>query len=347
MSERYTVLIPDRLRPPPTVEQETFGPAVDIVVPTAESVTAVPDDDWATADAVLAWHDLDFTPAVLNRLDSCEILVRVGVGYDNVDLDAAADAGIPVCNVPDYGTNDVADHAMALLLSLWRGVPHYSGRVKESNDAWQWETDLEMRRLTDAKLAVIGLGRIGSAVARRAQAFGIDVVAYDPYLDDGFEKSLGVEQARDLESAIADADLVSFHAPLTAETRGMADEAFFETLADGAVVVNTSRGEIIDLDALTAAMRDGTVRAAGLDVLETEPPDPNHPLIRAWRDDKPWIRGRLQLTPHAAFYCDEALEEMRRKAARTARDYIEDGVLRNCVNENRLAGGASATGGQP
>jgi D-3-phosphoglycerate dehydrogenase len=160
----------------------------------------------------------------------------------------------------------------------------------------------------------------------------MDVVAYDPYVPDGYEKSLGIDRERELGSTIENADIVTFHTPLTDETEQMADSTFFDQLQDDAVVVNTARGGIIDLDVLYEELKSGGVRAAGLDVLEEEPPNPEHPLIKAWRQQAPWIRGRVVLTPHSAFYCDEAIAEMRTKAALTAREYLENGTLRNCVN---------------
>lgn len=337
MREKLTVLIPDRLEPPADVEASVFGEDATIYTPEATNPEQIPDSLWAEADVVLAWHDLEFDRKLLSKMESCEILVRVGVGFDNVNLAAAGEFGIPVCNVPDYGTNDVADHTLSLLLSLWRGIPYYNDRVKRSNDGWTWQVDIPMRRLTDARLAVVGLGRIGTAVVRRVTAFGVDVVAYDPYVPDGYEKSLGIDRVRELDAAIKNADAVTFHTPLTEETHGLADQDFFEALKDGAVVVNTARGKIIELDALHDALRSGSVRAAGLDVLQQEPPDPDHPLISAWRAEEEWIEGRLQLTPHAAFYCEEALEEMRRKAAQTGYECVNEKRLRNCVNERYLS----------
>lgn len=338
MSEAITVLIPDRLEPPADIEASIFGENATLHTPEATAPEQIADSLWADADVILAWHDLKFDRDLLSKLTSCEILVRVGVGFDNVDLEAAGEFDIPVCNVPDYGTNDVADHTMSLLLSLWRGVPYYNERIKRSNDGWTWQSDLSMRRLTSSTLAIIGLGRIGTAVARRATAFGMHVVAYDPYVPDGYEKSLGIDRVRELDAAIEDADAVTFHTSLTEETRGMADEAFFETLNDGAVVINTARGKIIELNALHDALRSGSVRATGLDVLEREPPDPEHPLIAAWRAGEKWIQGRLLLTPHAAFYCEEAHEEMRQKAAQTGYEFVTEERLRNCVNERYLTG---------
>lgn len=151
----------------------------------------------------------------------------------------------------------------------------------------------------------------------------MNVIAYDPYVPDGYEKSIGVERVNNINDAISEADIVSFHTPLNNETKGMADSSFFDVMKDDAVLVNTARGEIVDLGALYDALKDGTIRAAGLDVLGQEPSDPDHPLIEAWRQQPSWIRGRIKITPHAAFYCDEALKQTRKKAAQTVYEYLE------------------------
>jgi phosphoglycerate dehydrogenase-like enzyme len=190
--------------------------------------------------------------------------------------------------------------------------------------------------LTGATLGIIGLGRIGTAVALRAKAFGMRVVAYDPYIPDGQEKALAVERAYELPDLLRQVDIISFHTPLTDETRHMADEAFFAQLKPDSIVVNTARGPIIKLDALETALRDNRVRAAGLDVVEMEPPDPAHPLIQAWRNREGWIAYRLVITPHAAFVCEEAYHELRLKAAMNVHRALEGAPLRNVVNASLL-----------
>lgn len=285
---------------------------------------------------MILWHDVAIDRAVLDKLDRCRIIVRCGAGYDNVDVAAAGERGIPVSNVPDYGTNDVADHTLALLLSLWRGLPRVTETARADTAGWAWVAANELRRLAGATLGIIGMGRIGTAVALRAQAFQMRVICYDPYLADGYDKALGVDRRRSLNSLLADADAITFHAPLTDETRGMAGLEFFARARAGVVVVNTARGGIIQLGALADALRSGQVGAAGLDVLESEPPDEDHPLIDAWRRNEPWVAGRLLVTPHVAFMCAEAYEEMRRKAAQTVRDYLSEGTLRNAVNTQWL-----------
>ncbi|MBI2320748.1 MAG: hypothetical protein HYU88_01265 [Chloroflexi bacterium] len=223
MTGRPVILIPDRLEQPADVEQEAFGPAARILTPGAHHDAEIADEVWASADAVLAWHDLRYPAALLAKLRRCRVIVRIGVGYDNVDLEAAGRLGIAVCNVPDYGTADVADHAMALLLALARGVYAFSERVRAADDNWHWQAAGPLRRLAGSTLGIVGLGRIGTAVALRAKAFGMRVAFYDPYLPDGQDKALGVERCDALDELLGQADAVSIHTPLTDETRGMAD----------------------------------------------------------------------------------------------------------------------------
>lgn len=325
------VLIPDRLAPPADIEQHELGSGVRLVLGTTTRATDIPDTVWSRADAVIAWHEIQLTAEVINKLHRCRVIVRCGVGYDNVDIKAAGLRGIPVCNVPDYGTADVADHAMALLLSLMRGLPAYDASARRK-DGWAFTSAGTLRRLAGATLGIVGLGRIGSAFALRAKAFGLRVIFYDPYLADGYDKVFGIERCATLDELLPRVNALSFHTPLTDETRRLADGSFFERLPEGAIIINTARGGIIDLDALHAALRSGKVRAAGLDVLEHEPADPEHPLIAAWQAGEPWLSNRLVITPHAAFYCAESYAEMRSKAARTVREVFEGGRARNVVN---------------
>ena len=333
---KRVILIPDRLSTPPDVEEEVFGSDFQILTPCATHTAQISDKLWAEAEAVLAWHDLEFTDEIIRKLGKCRAIVRVGVGFDNVDLRAAGKYGIPVCNVPDYGTNDVADHAIGLMLALARGLYAFSETVRSSPTEWEWGSAGSLRRLQDSVMGIVGLGRIGTATAMRARAFGMRVMFYDPYVPDGLDKALGVYRAESLYELARRADVMSFHTPLTEETNGMADSAFFEHLKSGAIIVNTARGPVIQLDALYQALKYGKVRAAGLDVVEVEPPDPEHPLIRAWRDREDWIAFRLMITPHAAFFCAEAYREMRYKAAMEAKRIIIGEEPRNCINKEWL-----------
>ena len=262
-------------------------------------------------------------------------MVREGVGYDNLDLKGWGARGVPVCNVPDYGTTEVADHAMALMLSLTRGLSTYPAALHVPK-TWNYAAAPTVRRLRGATVGIVGLGRIGLAAARRAAAFDTKVVFYDPYLPNGAELSTGYERVHHFEDLIAQADILTIHAPLSAETTGLIGRKSLAHAKRGLIVVNTARGPIVDLDALEEALRDGRVGAAGLDVLPNEPGDLDHPLIAAWRRDEPWIKGRLTLTPHAAFYSPAALDDMQRKSIEVVVRFLKDGVLTNCVNKEYL-----------
>jgi phosphoglycerate dehydrogenase-like enzyme len=272
------------------------------------------------AHALLLWHGPQITAEVLARLRNCRAIIRNGVGFDSIDLAAAARAGIPVCNVPDYGTEEVADHAIALLLALYRQLFPLDREAKQLR--WTIAVQQKMRRLRTQTLGIVGLGRIGTATALRAKAFGFRVVFYDPYLPSGMHKALGIERAGSLAELLARADAVSLHCPLTAETRGMIGEKEVAALRPGAFLVNTARGDIVQNAPVFAALRRGHLAGAGLDVVE------NEPLRTAEEAATP----NLICTCHAAFCSPEGLLEMRSTSAKIARAALTGQPLWNRVN---------------
>jgi phosphoglycerate dehydrogenase-like enzyme len=188
-------------------------------------------------------------------------------------LAACGRRGIAVCNVPDYGVNEVADHAIALMLALGRAIVRYHGAVADDPiGGWVVEKTPAIRRFAGLTFGVVGMGRIGTAAARRAAAFGLSILFYDPYLPTGAELGLGFDRADSLSALLQQADIVSLHTPLTTETRFMIDGAALALMRPDAVLINTARGPIVDLDALAAALRSGRLAAAGLDVLYRESP---------------------------------------------------------------------------
>ncbi|HUP92880.1 MAG TPA: C-terminal binding protein [Solimonas sp.] len=315
MSE-WHIVVPDRLPPPADIEQAVFGPRARVSAlmahTEAELVGRIED-----ADAILAWHELRWTREVLGSLKHCKALVRVGVGFDNVDLAFARERGIIVCNVPDYGTHDVADHAMALLLALARGLPGHDRAVRAGPEHWRWGVTPTFR-LTDKVLGIVGLGRIGAATALRAKAFGLRVAFYDPYRPAGWDKALGLGRFDSLEELARESDVVSLHTPLTAETRNMIGRQFFAACKPGMSLVNTARGALVEWPAFREAFDAGIVASAGFDVLPEEPLNRTDPLIERWLGHDPAVRDRLVITPHAAFWSVDAMNEMRRKAAEEA-----------------------------
>ena len=316
-------------------ERETAGKGAKCVF--VKRLPEVSEAQWAAADALISIDD-PLEEARLPLLKNCRILVTPKVGYDNIDLAKWGRAGIPVCNVPDYGTQDVADHAMGLLLSLLKGIGRYSSRLQASpQGAWNPLDHPLALRLSVAKLGLVGLGRIGTAMTLRAKAFGMAVTFYDPYKSNGSELALNIARTESLEELFAESDIVSLHAPLTDETRGLVDAALLAKAKRGLVLINTARGEIVDLDALHDALESGRVAGAGLDVLPEEPANPQRKLIAAWQSNEDWLRDRLLVTPHSAFYTPQSVFDMRTKGVTVALKYLRTGALDNCVNEQFLA----------
>ncbi|MEM9620067.1 MAG: C-terminal binding protein [Pseudomonadota bacterium] len=300
-----------------------------------EHYSEVSDDQWATCDALVTVNDVP--PEYRDRLQRCRILVTPKVGFDNIDLQAWGAMGVPVCNVPDYGTQEVADHAMALMLSLMKGITFHTRELKtDPKGLWRPALNPFGKRLSACVFGVVGLGRIGTAAALRAKAFGMDVVMYDPYRENGAELSVGVRRVHSLQELFAQSDVVSVHAPLSTETENLINADVLAASKPGLVLVNTARGPVIDLDALYTALKNDQVRAAGLDVLPQEPADPEHPLIKAWAANEEWIDHRLLITPHSAFFTPESVYDMRFKGGEVAIDYLSDGRLQNCVNGDWL-----------
>jgi len=295
----------------------------------------VTDDQWQQCDALVTL--LDVPPQYRDKLQKCRLLVTPKVGFDNIDLAYWGQRGIPVCNVPDYGTMEVADHALALMLSLMKGVTFHTRELKrDPQGLWRPALNPYGKRLSSCVLGLVGLGRIGMAVALRAKAFGMDVRFFDPYVENGRDLALGVTRVLSLEELFAQSDVVSVHAPLATETDKLINAEVLAHSKPGLILVNTARGPIIDLDALYDAMRREQVLAAGLDVLPQEPADPDHPLIKAWAADEEWIDHRLVITPHSAFYTPESVYDMRYKGGEIAVRYLSGGSLENCVNREMI-----------
>jgi len=250
-----------------------------------------------------------------------EVVARAGIGVDNIDLEAAADHGVSVVNVPDYAVEEVSTHAVGLLLACVRKIPTYDRDTRAGG--WDWKVGRPLRRLHGRTVAVVGLGRIGRRFARKLRGFGLDVLGYDPYLDaDEFPGN--VEPAA-FDDALDRADYLSLHPPLTDETRDLIDRGALGRLGDGAenpVLINTSRGEVVDEAALVDALDDGTVDAAGLDVMREEPPE-GSPLVG--RDD-------VVITPHAAWYSLEAGADLAGSLARDIRRVLDGREPRSDVS---------------
>ena len=300
----------------------------------------IADEQWRRCDGIVGVAP---PTEYLPKLTNCRVVVKTAVGFDEVDIAAYGSQGIPVCNCPDYGTREVADHAIALMMTLVKSIAFHDEALR-ADPVGNWRPALNPfgRRLAACAFGVVGLGRIGTAAIRRAAAFDMDCLFYDPYQPSGVELALGVRRVDTLEALLTQSDVVSVHTPLNDETHGLLGaQAFAAAKAgrvgkNGIIVINTARGAIVDLDALHDAMRDGTVLAAGLDVLPEEPANTSAPLIAAWQRGEDWLKHRLLVTPHSAFFTPESVHDIRAFSARTAATYLCGGPLRNCVNEAQL-----------
>lgn len=319
----FTVLVTDYAWPDLEIERAILAAAGGelLVAPTGsadEIIRLAPQ-----ADAILTcWAKVP--EAALEAAPHCRIVSRYGIGLDNIPIAKATELGIVVTNVPDFCLEEVSDHAMALLLALARQIVPQAAASRDGG--WQRETGRTIPRLRGQTLGLIGYGNIARALVPKAQGFGLQVIAYTPRLRPGLLEN-GVEAVNRLEEVLERADYLSLHAPLTAQSRGLIDGAALRRMKPSAVLINTSRGALIDEAALVQALAEGWIAGAGLDVLVNEPPPTDHPLRRL---------PNVILTPHAAFYSDAAVAELQEKAARNVADVLQGKLPRPIVNRGVL-----------
>lgn len=282
---------------------------------TAEQVIAHAQD---IEIALCFWHP--FSRTTLAALPNCRLVLRAGVGYDNIDVAAATEMGIAVANSPEWCSEDVADHAAALIVAVSRRLHLVDHHIRAGG--WPIQEYRKFHRLQTLTIGFVGFGRIGRATARKLSGFQFRYLVYDPYLSADEVRSLGAIPV-DLDTLLAEADVVTSHAPLTAETRGMLGEAEFRTMKPSAFFVNTSRGPIQDEAALTRALTEGWLAGAGLDVFEKEPLPVDSPLRSL---------PNTLLTSHMAGYSEDALVDIRREMCDTAIEWFETGWSRKVVN---------------
>ncbi len=311
-----------------TVEREIIGDEAEVLNRLCADDTDF-DDAILASQALIVWHNTPVTRAGIARLQDCRVIIRNGVGFDSVDVAAARDHGIPVCNVPDYGTEEVADHAIALTMALCRQLFPLDQEARRLG--WTIRVEPKLRRLRELTFGVVGLGRIGTAAALRAKALGFKVCFYDPYLVNGVDKAVGVERMRSLEALLGRADVLSLHCPLTEETHHLIAERELALMKPSAFVVNTARGAIIKKAAIFDALRSNRLAGAGLDVVEDEP-------LKSAEDA---ATPNLIVTCHSAFCSVESKLEMRRTSSRIALAAVRGEPLENIVN-----GVASRTSGK-
>lgn len=277
------------------------------------------------ADAVLTTF-APITPRVIQSMEKAKIIVRHGAGYDNIDVSAASEKGIMVANVPDFGRSEVADHALALMLSLLRRIPQYDRLVKAGG--WSsWARHRPLPPLYRLTLGIVGFGRIGRQIAYKAKkGFDMKVIAYDPYVAEEEFRRLGAAPVG-LDRLLEISDIVSLHTPLTHETRHLIDREKLRLMKPSAILVNTSRGPVVDQAALIEALKEGWIAGAALDVLTSEPPDEDDPLLEM---------ENVILTPHVAWFSEESFTDLLQKAAHEVVRALRGEEPLHLVNKDEL-----------
>ena len=287
-----------------TIEQPILGADIDIRQETWDG------NDTSTVnacrDAIVVLTDyVPFPRTVLGQLPRLKLISVAATGYDNIDVAAAREQGIRVCAIDEYCTDEVADHALLLMLALGRRLIDYHNQVQQQH-SWQYESLTGLPRFGNLTLGVIGFGRIGRAVAKRAEAFGMSVMAYDPFVD---------KASSSLDEIFAQSDIITLHCNLGAENRHLINRAAFKKMRQKPILVNVARGGLIAETDLVWALDQGLVSAAGLDVLEVEPPDLSRSALIG--------RTNVILTPHVAFYSDASIRENRSLSAQNIRHFLD------------------------
>lgn len=298
----YKVVYTDHRFDSLDVEREIFRD-VDATVVDGEAEEAPVADLLVDADAVGVMH-FSLDGALIDRLENCRVIARTGIGVDNVDVEAATRRGIYVANVPDYCIQEVSDHVMANVLALNRHLVRYDAAVKDGR--WEIDDSLTPNRLAEGTLGLVAFGNIARAVCRKARGFGMEVLAFDPYQPAEEIAADGAEPVEDLDDLLAASDVVSIHTPLTPETESLIGSEELSLMDDSAMLVNCSRGGIVDESALVATLERDELAGVGLDVVADEPPAPDDPLLGF---------DEVLLTPHVAWYSTESERELREKTA--------------------------------
>lgn len=290
-------------------------------------------------DAVIVYNKITLTQITINKLLNCKVIVKAGVGFDNIDIYAAGNIGIPVINVPDYGTNDVADHTFALFLSYVKKIGFYNNALQKNFvQNWKPGNGRKVHRLSELTFGIIGMGRIGTAVAMRAKAFGMNVVYYDPYLPDGYDKTYQVKEFKVLEELVINSNVISIHVPLNRNTERMINYSLLQNAKYKPILINTARGKLINTEDIYLSLKKNIIEAYLADVFESEPPSDNtEPLLQFFQKGG-IFRDRIIFTPHSASHTIEGRKEMREKAAISVKMFIQENKMKNCVNYHILQG---------
>lgn len=307
------ILITDRIDDP-FIEKEILGSGYEFLY-LPDLTPEAANDALRSAFALLVWH-YPINLNIVTKLENCKAVIRYGAGTDNLDIDSLKRAGIKVGYCPDYGVDEVADSTVAMILHFVRNISESQRANLFSPGVWGRPSHRGLRRTSHHTLGIVGLGKIGTAVGLRMKSFGMGVGFYDPYVSPGLEKSLQMQHFDSLEDLLRASSIVTLHCPLDESTRGLVDERFLAAMQSGTILINTARGGLIkDLALVASALEKGHLSALGMDVLPHEPPETNDAVVREWVSADSSTSSQVLLTPHIAYFSDQAIEEIRRKAA--------------------------------
>jgi len=273
-----------------------------------------------TADVIIVQY-ADINAGLIATMENCKMIIKYGIGVNNIDVVAATEKGIYVCNVPDYGIDEVSNSAVAMILSLHRKLPATQSALRKG--VWGYDVMVPVKRLAGSVLGLVGLGRIPSLVAKKMAGFGVEIIACDPYVNPAYAAALGVKLV-DFETLYKESDIISIHCALTDETHHMFNADVFKAMKTGAIIVNTARGPVICEDDLVAALEAGEIAGAGLDTFEVEPIAAENPLLSM---------ENVICTPHVAWYSEQAIENVQRGAAEDAARVLRGEAPKNPVNK--------------
>ncbi len=332
----YNVYITDHIREKFVIQDSLLGKEIKLrLIQVHDEKLLFPNIE--NADALIV-DRVKITDYTLSRIKNCKVIVRFGIGYDGVDIQAAGKRGIYVCNVPDFCIEEVADHTMALILCMARNIVVYNNNLlKGEINNWDVNLDSNNRRLRDKILGLVGYGKISRAVAQRANNFGLKIIFYDPYFSEKIVDKENVRRVKEINELAKNSDIISFHLPLTKDTKHMVNETFFKSVKKGCYLINTSRGGIIDTSALYNAIKNNLVSKAALDVLEDEPINYKEKLLSDWLNDDA-LKEKLIITPHCAFFSEESFKEIKFKIIEIIKETFSGKIPKNCVNLSYIKG---------
>ncbi|XP_067838551.1 C-terminal-binding protein 1 isoform X1 [Heptranchias perlo] len=329
-----------------TVEMPILKDVATVAFCDAQSTQEIHEKVLNEAVGALMYHTITLTREDLEKFKALRIIVRIGSGFDNIDIKSAGDLGIAVCNVPAASVEETADSTMCHILNLYRRTTWLHQALREGTRVQSVEQIRDIAsgaaRIRGETLGIIGLGRVGQALALRAKAFGFNVIFYDPYLSDGIERALGLQRVNTLQDLLFHSDCVSLHCSLNEHNHHLINDFTIKQMRQGAFLVNAARGGLVDEKALAQALKEGRIRGAALDVHESEPFSFSQGPLK----DAP----NLICTPHAAWYSEQASIEMREEAAREIRRAITGRIpdsLKNCINKDYLTAATHWAGMDP